>query len=112
MIPIFPYKRYIFFLAEFHFVSGLPDTIMHYHQENDNYKRNDCDDKRDQKQSTFEPNEIVVFSQVPHTYTVDKYKQTGQGFSVNENLDEDNLWVWRDVLANGRNEGDKRYHNT
>ena len=110
-MPIFPHKRYIFFLAEFHFVSRLPDTIMHNHQKDNSYKRQDRNNERDQKKPTFKPNEIVVISQVPNTNTVDKYEQTGQGFGVDENLDEDNLWVWRDVLANSGNESDERDHN-
>lgn len=53
----------------------------------------------------------MFFALVPNAHTINQNKQACQGLHVHKDFNKDDLRVWRNVVSNGWNEGDKGNHD-
>lgn len=53
----------------------------------------------------------MFFALVTNAHTINQNKQTCQGLHVHKDFNKDDLRVWRNVVSNGWNEGDKGNHD-
>ena len=107
--PYFVIKRvdFLFFLLQL--IEGHHHIVMAETNEKNDDDLVDEDSQGGQEQLVLSPVDAVVF-ELGDFVAVNETKETGNHFSVDEQLDEDDFGMWGDLAADGFVEGDEGDH--